>query len=959
MKRRNRFNATMPLVAGALVAPFVLVLSAGPAGASTAYTPSDTPVVASIADGATAAPWNEYQGDPASSAYPQSDLLDPTYVPGGPTTGSGTASSPTEPNVAVFPSASSSVDVGTTSGGVTGEPPYPTGTVGTPGTLDGYCGTGDQASESSGSPATQPVGTTLPLGPAYFPHIVRDPDGDLTGYFDYRPKDADEAIVAGTSSDNGQSWTYDGEALEQNPDYCPSADINDDGEGHANIITVGGRTFLYTLPRAAGDMQGVGMIVHEFSPSEADPLSGLPATEETGIDPDAFATSSSPIATTGSASLSVTATGSVGSTERLVTGGFIDLTQDATPTPADVINCTVTTGSNTMTGCTAATAITVNTGDLIEQVIGYVSAQSGLPLSVPAGPNTTTGDGGLAAFDVSPSAAAAASTSGSSNLGFTLPLTGSTFNNNAPNRAYINGTAVYCAQSNNNPTTEIENCTTGPKGSSLPLAVGQLITGDPIIPAAAYASDPSAGGTTTGLVSPDGIVGVLPTYPNDGTVPTGATFVMYTEKELNYYLAGDSTSAVTFSSSTAFSIPFIAGPYISQDMPASGPWTVEMGGTSNAVVTPPATDPTAIVPVTCTTLNETSASLGGCTVPAAYNGWTAAKKSYIAAAGATTASPSTPGATAVPPDTLALTGEGSASNIAKLYKNNEDLAITRVAWTTDGTTFSDVGLANQGIISGNNNCGTTDPTVCTSTGSYDDLSNPATNVSPSNLDAYSADDAANGTGTGTGGTGPGTDLGGSPDLTEMRWLGSAGSIIVNPDGSYGLFLSGAWAADGDSDAFNQVFYATSTDGEYWSVPTPVVSTDYSFSASVLQDNQVGDGQDSPLGISAYYSGRAYAPSVVQNPDGSLTMLFSGDRLPKSIAPAGTVLGTNPSAQYTVGATDPALYRNILAVTFVPSSNPGNGAPEAPVSILFPLLGGLGFGVAAFSVNRRRRRSELA
>ena len=47
----------------------------------------------------------------------------------------------------------------------------------------------------------------------------------------------------------------------------------------------------------------------------------------------------------------------------------------------------------------------------------------------------------------------------------------------------------------------------------------------------------------------------------------------------------------------------------------------------------------------------------------------------------------------------------------------------------------------------------------------------------------------------------------------MRFVGSAGSIVVNPDGSYGLFLSGAWAADGDSDSFNQVFYSSSTNGE--------------------------------------------------------------------------------------------------------------------------------------------------
>ena len=35
--------------------------------------------------------------------------------------------------------------------------------------------------------------------------------------------------------------------------------------------------------------------------------------------------------------------------------------------------------------------------------------------------------------------------------------------------------------------------------------------------------------------------------------------------------------------------------------------------------------------------------------------------------------------------------------------------------------------------------------------------------------------------------------------------------------------------------------------------------------------------------------------MVQNPDGTLTMVFAGYRLPKTITTAGTVLGTNPSA----------------------------------------------------------------
>ncbi len=147
--------------------------------------------------------------------------------------------------------------------------------MGTPGPLDGYCGTGSQAAESAGAPVRQPAGTTLPLAPAYFPHVVRNPDGTLTGYFDYRPKDADEAIIVARSTDNGQSWTYEGEALEQNPGYCPSADVNDDGEGHPNVITVGGTTRLYTLQRPAGDNPGVGLLVHTLAaPTSSDPLSG-------------------------------------------------------------------------------------------------------------------------------------------------------------------------------------------------------------------------------------------------------------------------------------------------------------------------------------------------------------------------------------------------------------------------------------------------------------------------------------------------------------------------------------------------------------------------------------------------------------------------------------------------------------------------------------------------------------
>ena len=308
---------------------------------------------------------------------------------------------------------------------------------------------------------------------------------------------------------------------------------------------------------------------------------------------------------------------------------------------------------------------------------------------------------------------------------------------------------------------------------------------------------------------------------------------MYTEKVLNYYVAGVTSASAggTFSSTTGSSIQFYASPTTAATCPSQlppSPVTVEMGDDTNS----------AVIPVTCTGLSAGSGSitsgsnplidtLTGCTVPTADNGGAYASNDQIGAPNATLESPST----------LAETGEGS-SNQDKLYKNNEDLSVLRVAYTTDGVNFSDAGLDNGGVISGQSNGAST----------YDDINNPSSTVDPpSGLNQYST---------------PGTT-----DATEMRWVGSAGSIITNPDGTYGLFLSGAWSADGDSDAFNQIFYSSSTDGEHWTEPVSVISTDYTFSASVAQDNALAGGTDAPLGVSAYYSGRAYGPSVSRIPTG--------------------------------------------------------------------------------------------
>jgi hypothetical protein len=825
---------------------------------ATTYTPG-TPTVDTISAG----PWNTSQGDPSAGAeYPGSDLL-PTFSFGGPETTLGGVS---EPNLAVYPAATGSV-------------PYPSGVAGTPGPLDGYCASLG-ANPETGSPVSQPAGSVLPFAPYYFPDVVRNPDGSLTGYFDYRPKDADEAITVARSTDGGKSWTSEGEALEQNRGYCPTADTNDDGQGHPYVASIGGSTKLYTLNRPAGDYEGVGLLVHNVEPSAADPLAGLPSSEPVGIDPNTFAEAEVEVPTSGGVSIPVSTLGSAGSPEHIVAGPYEDYNA---PSPSkSVITCTGTSSAPIeLTGCTVAGSgpLVVKAKDDIVQVIATVSTAA----TIPAGPNKPSGESGLESLKF---------TNGNSVVS---PLTTFILNENAPNRLYIDGDTVYCTQSNANPTTKVEDCT-NTSGSSLPVSVGAAITSDPILP--------PDGSVTTGLKAPDGIVGTLPSYPG---APADSTVVLYTQKELAYFVVGTTdgfVSGSTYKAGTvslpASTITYTPSVHPSEPLPSGESFKVYVGTETGK----------PIQEVTCSGFSAATQS----GVPAgSYNltgcsGGTGSVKEGNWIGG--------PHAAVAPIETLEKIGEGknTSKGPEKLFGNNEDLTVLRAAYTENGVNFTDLGPIS-GSTSGTGN----------DSGSYNDISNPGQQTSPSSASP--------------------TNLApGEADTTELRFVGSRGTIVTNPDGSYGMFLSGSWATDGDSDAFNQIFYTTSTNGKEWSVPKVVVSTDYTFSASAKQDEELAKGEDDPLGVSAYYSGRAYGPAVVQNPNGSLTMVFSGYRLPKPVEKAGTVLGTNAAQRYKIGERDPALYRNILTVeltsatlpgvktnTSVASSDEGTGTVGAPVT----------------------------
>ncbi len=980
-----RLRPLVVLMVTALVTLVAIVLPSLASAASTATTPfieapGTAPNVDTIADGTSvAAPYNLSQGittfnSVAISPYPSSDLL-PTFSFAGQTSSATpvtTAATTAEPNVAVYPAQ-------------TGNEPFTSGFAGSPGPLSGYCGTSysdtwdTSATATAGNlnetatPVEQPVGTSLPFAPYYFPYITRNADGSLTGYFDWRPKDADEAIVSATSTDNGKTWSATGEALEQNPGYCPSADTNDDGEGHPYVAALGSSSDLYTLQRAIGDYAGTSLDAFPINPSAADPLTGLPASASIGVDPNTFATGTTSVPTTGGVSIPVSTLGgdaangnSTSETDvsantstlpdpsALPAGAaqYEDLTQSSSGIQPPVISCTGTSGSTasapTLTGCTSPTAISVGTNDDLVEVIGTNTTAT----TVPFGPQDDKATDG-------PSLTVTATSTNTNTLTYLL-------NANAPNRYYIDGQAVYCTQANAEPTTKIEDCTTT-DSAGLAVAAGTPIIADPVIPSsgAKYTGGPVV--QTNGLLSPDGIIGPLPSSANAAWgEPSTGKVVLYTQKLANYFVEGgingtvtageassysnyktaSTTAPITLSTTQSGSSSTLETGYVytpgttptdynispfpteAEQLPTSGSFKVYVGGelgTGSAAGTGAEMDT-----LTCSgwdvnpniadlyNPNLKTIDLIGCTGGPGTSGPgtdilnAGHQGNWVAGPGASIESTNSSGN-----GVLTQIGEGKAVNAAdaeKLFSNNQDYEVVRAAYTTDGINFTDLGAIS----------GSTSGTAGATDGSYSDITNPDQQYSPAGPTGTSFD-ADN-----PQGSSPTNGAVGSTDQVELRWPGARGTIVTNADGSIGMFLSGAWASDGDSDAFNQIFYTQSSDGgKTWTVPRIVQSTDYTFSASAAQDAS----PNSALGVSAYYSGRAYDPTVVANPDGTYTLVFSGYRLPNPVKAAGTPLGTNSSALYcsgvssngcttsatpTITETDPALYRNILTETLWPN-----------------------------------------
>ena len=155
-------------------------------------------------------------------------------------------------------------------------------------------------------------------------------------------------------------------------------------------------------------------------------------------------------------------------------------------------------------------------------------------------------------------------------------------------------------------------------------------------------------------------------------------------------------------------------------------------------------------------------------------------------------------------------------------KTNHDISNVRLATTTDGVSFTDLG-----IVSGLN-----DPTTV--------------------------------------------------DYNGTRWVSPRGTLLdIKGDGSvWGLFFSAGNCLDGDSDAFHYIGYAESTDKMHWTVFNdinhPIASINTITTANQADGKTATIPSTDPVfPTEPWFAERLYAPTAVQIDPTHLSVTFAG------------------------------------------------------------------------------------
>jgi hypothetical protein len=120
------------------------------------------------------------------------------------------------------------------------------------------------------------------------------------------------------------------------------------------------------------------------------------------------------------------------------------------------------------------------------------------------------------------------------------------------------------------------------------------------------------------------------------------------------------------------------------------------------------------------------------------------------------------------------------------------------------------------------------------------------------------------------------------DYNKTRWISPRGTLIdIKGDGSvWGLYFAGGNCLDGDSDAFHYIGYAESTDKMHWTVFNDINSPIASIN-TITHANQAGGASvtipaNAPvIPTEPWFAQRLYAPTAVRIDATHLGMTFAG------------------------------------------------------------------------------------
>jgi len=740
------------------------------------------------------------------------------------------------------------------------------GTATTGGAFDGptpYCTPGNS---SGGTERVNPSTTVNTFNPYYFPWIVGSGQ-TVKGYFDYRPKDINEAVIAAESTNAGQSWTFL-EMVEQLTTECPSSDANtgndtpagnpagnDNGEGHASAITFGGTTWLYTLDRRPPHVDSDGLIVHTIVPRGSNALNPLPANSPFMQPP-----ASNVIAGWNFNSLSSTqltpapSTGAGSASAPGMTNNYTYWTQTASVVNAGTgyaVGDTGTFGSGaqyTVTSLkgtgTTVKAITISPSGFTVGTTYTTSALTGngagLTLKVTAGttPGSVNGD------DVT-------ATTLSSDPLIVLANNNLANNNVAPNdnnawRIRGAGGTAGTTGAGNGWNLSAPPCTQGAQFMVNTTGFHYIVFQYDWYTTNQGVRDLQALYTTDGStwipVGPIQVSGGGSSFNNQITINFHALGITGVENNPNFGVQLVSVYDPDYLGSPAYSIP--AGGNVCSST-ATGSYT--------------------------------AASLAGNNQPVQYNNnsgnWRFDEVNFLGTANNTNPVTSDP--------VVNTTGLVNPDGILAVVPNTSPVEVLYISKTlnSDYVVPTSYPLCPASIPNGNFNDDVEVVRLATTTNFIN-----FTDITPFNTPAFSTNPANTPIQMVNGLSDPSTT-----SYSGIRWISPNGTLIPLSNGNWGLFFGGGNCLDGDSDAFHAIMYAESngSDLTHWTVINGINNPIASIAkVSNVTDPQSGQtvtipstapviGQSVGGGLFDWFSGRVYAPQAIVTSPGTVSLVFAG------------------------------------------------------------------------------------